>query len=277
MSARILEGTSVAAKRLQKLKPRLALLKKNGVTPRLAIILVGSDPASLVYVGMKQERAKEIGIDAKLYHMPETVSQGEAERLIAKLNLDATVHGIIVQLPAPKRWDVDRLVQAIAPEKDVDALGSQRFFSHPTPQAILALLAAHNISLKGARIALIGYGRLVGRPLSKVLESMGVAHTVYSPLHDNIDQCCLKEDIVISATGKKVITPDKIQPGAVVVNAAQDLDFDDIKEVAGALTPPKGGVGPLTVALLLENVVLAASRFARSKASHFAPSLLRTK
>ncbi len=260
MSARILEGTSLAAERLQKLKPRLALLNKNGVTPRLAIILIGSDPASLTYVGIKQERAKEVGIDAKLYHLPKNASQDEVERLIATLNLDVTVHGIIVQLPAPKEWNIDQLVQTISAEKDVDALGSQRFFFHPTPQAILALLAAHNISLKGTRIALIGYGRLVGRPLSKLLESMGVAHTVYSPLHGNVDQCCLKEDIVISATGKKVITSDMIQPGAVVVNAAQDLDFDDIKEVAGALTPPKGGVGPLTVALLLENVVLATER-----------------
>ena len=260
MSARILEGTSLAAERLQKLKPRLTLLKKNGITPCLAIVLIGADWASQTYVGLKQERAKEIGIDAKLYHMPETVSQGETERLIAKLNSDVTVHGIIVQLPAPKKWDVDRLVRAIAPEKDVDALGSQRFFNHPTPQAILALLKAHHISFKGKRVALIGYGRLVGRPLSKLLESTGVAHTVYSPSHGNIDQCCLKEDIVISATGKKVITPDKIQPGAVVVNAAEDLNFDDIKEVAGALTPAKGGVGPLTVALLLENVVRASER-----------------
>jgi methylenetetrahydrofolate dehydrogenase (NADP+)/methenyltetrahydrofolate cyclohydrolase len=265
VSARILEGTSLAAKRFEKLKPRLALLKKNGVTPQLAIILIGSDPASLTYVGVKQERAKEIGIDAKLYHMPENVSQGEVERLIAQLNSDATVHGIIVQLPAPKEWNIDQLVQTIVAEKDVDALGSQRFFNHPTPQAILALLTAHNISLKGKRVALIGYGRLVGRPLSKLFESMGIAHTVYSPQHGNVDQCCLKEDIVISATGKKVITPDKIRPGAIVINAAEDLNFDDIKEVAGALTPPKGGVGPLTVALLLENVVLAASRQTRGK------------
>ncbi len=265
MSARILEGAPIAQTRLEALKPRLEELKKQGITPRLAIILVGEDPASRTYVGIKQERAREIGIEARLYHFVDTVAYDVVARAIGNLGKDAAIHGIIVQLPVPKSWDVDRLVRTIAPAKDVDALGSQRYFSHPTPQAILTLLHAHAISLTGKRVALIGYGRLVGRPLSKLLESMGVAHTVYSPRHGNVDQCCLKEDIVISATGKKVITPDKIQPGTIVVNAAEDLDFDDIKKVAGAVTPPKGGIGPLTVVLLLENVVLAASRLARSK------------
>lgn len=258
MNVTILEGASRAAQRLAQLEPRIEKLSLKNITPTLAIILVGDDSASHTYVGIKTQRAREVGIKVNLKEFKETDSQAQIEQEIERLNHDQTTHAIIVQLPLPTRWDVDKILAKIAPEKDVDGLGSQQYFSPPTPQAIMSLLRLYDVDLAHKNIAIVGYGRLVGRPLSKLLESEGIPFSVYSLSHGTIDRKLLKEDIVISATGTKVITKDNIKPGAVVVNAAQDMDFDDIKEVAGALTPPVGGVGPLTVAILLEHVVSAA-------------------
>lgn len=267
MSAKLLAGTALAQKKLIACKKLLAALAVSGVTPTLGIVLVGDDPASVTYVGIKQKRAQEIGMGFVLRRLPGSATQKAVLGEIEALNRDPGIQGVIVQLPLPRQINTDIILNAIEREKDVDGLGRHSPYQPPTPTAILALLHHYGIALASKRVGIVGYGRLVGQPLAQRLQELGISHTVYTRERGNMLQCCMFDDVVIAATGEKVIFTRQIKPGAVVVDAAKDVDFDGVRAVAGALTPPSGGVGPLTVAALLENVVEAASRFARSKHS----------
>jgi methylenetetrahydrofolate dehydrogenase (NADP+)/methenyltetrahydrofolate cyclohydrolase len=242
------------------------------VEPKLAIVVTIDHPAIDVYMRMKQKYGADIFIDVDVHR----VKQDDAPALIEQLNQDPTVHGIIVQLPLERPEETDQLVNLVAPQKDVDALGKDAIFDPATPMAILWLLAGYNVNFAGKRVLLIGRGKLVGAPLERMLTTSGVDVSVADRETQDLKAETLKADIIITATGSPAILyPDMIKEGAVVVDAgvageggktvgdvAPDVyERDDI-----SITPVKGGVGPLTICSLFENVLRAARRTAEADA-----------
>lgn len=247
-----------------------ALRQAWGVEPRLAIVHTIDHPTINVYMRMKQRYGADIHIDTDIYH----VAQQEAPAVIEKLNADPAVHGIIIQLPLEHPEDTETLVNMVAPEKDVDALGANALFDPATPMAILWLLAGYNVDLQGKKVLLIGRGKLVGAPLGRMLESSGVDVTYADRSTTDLRAATLEADVIITATGSPaIIYPDMVKQGAVVVDAGvageegktvgdvapETYDRDDL-----TITPVKGGVGPLTVCALFDNVIRAARRDAES-------------
>lgn len=241
------------------------------VQPKLAIVLTIDHPTINVYVRVKKKYGADILIDVDIYR----VVQNDAPALIKKLNTDETVHGIIVQLPLERPAETDDLVNLVAPEKDVDALGKNAQFDPATPMAILWLLAGYNVDLRGKKVLLVGRGKLVGQPLERMLKSSGV--DVWSTDRSTTDLKAetLKADVIITATGSPAILyPDMIKQGAVVVDAGVageegktvgDLALEVYERDDLSITPTKGGVGPLTVCALFENVIRAARLQASAK------------
>lgn len=242
------------------------LRQAHGIAPKLAIIVTVDNPVIEVYMRMKQKYGADILIDVDVHR----IKQSEAANTIKELNNDASVHGIIVQLPLADTSQTDEIVNLVAPEKDVDALGQRATLTPATPNAILWLLAGYNIELNGKKILLIGRGKLVGAPLEKILLAQNLDVEVASRATSDLAAKALAADIIITATGSPaVLTSEMIKPNAVVVDAgvasesgktvgdlAPDVyDRDDL-----TITPTKGGVGPLTVCSLFENVILAAKR-----------------
>lgn len=242
------------------------LRQAHGIAPKLAIIVTVNNPVIEVYMRMKQKYGADILIDVDVHR----IKQSEAANTIKELNNDASVHGIIVQLPLADTSETDKIVNLVAPEKDVDALGASATFTPATPNAILWLLAGYNVELNGKKILLIGRGKLVGAPLEKILLAQNLDVEVASRQTSDLAAKALAADIIITATGSPaVLTSEMIKPNAVVVDAgvasesgktvgdlAPDVyDRDDL-----TITPTKGGVGPLTVCSLFENVILAAKR-----------------
>lgn len=242
-----------------------------GVQPRLAIVLTIDHPTINVYVRVKKKYGADILIDVDIYRVP----QDDAPTLITKLNADDTVHGIIVQLPLERPEETETLVNLVAPAKDVDALGKDALFDPATPMAILWLLAGYNVDFTGKKVLLVGRGKLVGRPLERMLKKSGVDVWSVDRSTADLKAETLKADIIITATGSPAILyPDMIKQGAVVVDAGvageegktvgdlapEVYDRDDL-----SITPTKGGVGPLTVCALFENVIRAARRQAEEK------------
>lgn len=243
-----------------------ALRQAHQVRPKLAIVLASNNHASGVYTRMKKKYGEDILIDVDIHRIP----QDAAPELIKKLNQDPSVHGIIVQLPLERPEETDDIVNLVAPEKDVDALGEHATFEPATPMAILWLLAGYNVNLPGKKVLLLGRGKLVGRPLESMLKESGVdVHSVGRDVKD-LKAETLAADIIITATGQHgILQPDMVEPGSVVVDAGVAgengktvgdvapalYDLDDI-----TITPPKGGVGPLTVCALFENTIRAARK-----------------
>ena len=240
------------------------LRQANDVFPKLAIVQVKDDPVINTYVNLKRKYGSDILIDVDI----QQISQEKAAETIERLNKDPLVHGVIVQLPLADPAETDKIVNMVAPEKDVDALGSQATMDPATPMAIMWLLAGYNIDLQGKRVLLIGRGKLVGAPLEKMLQASGIDVHVADRQTENLQGETLQADVIITATGSPAILyPDMIKEGAVVVDAGVasedgktvgDLhesvyDRDDL-----TVTPVKGGVGPLTVCALFENVIRAA-------------------
>lgn len=239
------------------------------IEPKLAIVATIDHPVINVYMKMKRKYGADIMIDADIHQ----IKQDDAPALIKKLNKDPSVHGIIVQLPLERPEETEALVNLVAPEKDVDALGKNAQFDPATPMAILWLLAGYNVELqKGRRVLLIGRGKLVGAPLERILQASGVDVHVADRTTKDLKAETLQADIIITATGSPAILyPDMIKQGAVVVDAGvageegktvgdvapEVYERDDL-----TLTPPKGGVGPLTVCALFDNVIRAARRVA---------------
>ncbi len=260
---------------------RVRALGRRGVTPGLAAVLVGEDPASRIYVGAKQKACAEVGIHSERHELPEEATQEELLALIRRLNDDPGVHGILVQLPLPAHISVLAVHETIAVEKDVDALtpasvgrlvrGEARFLP-ATPYGIVELLARTGISTEGKQVVIVGRGQLVGMPLSIMLAqksprgnaTVTVCHTRTADLASHTRRADI---LVVAAGGPRTVTGDIIKPGAVVIDVGVnrteeglvgDVDFDSVREVAGHITPVPGGVGPLTVAMLLVNTVTAA-------------------
>lgn len=245
-----------------------SLRQSLGVQPRLAIVATIDHPVINVYMRMKKKYGTDILIDVDVHK----VAQAEAPALIRKLNEDARVHGIIVQLPLEDPAETERVVNLVAPEKDVDALGARAQFDPATPMAILWLLAGYNIDLQGKHVLLVGRGKLVGAPLEKMLQSSGVDVHVADRSTVDLKAETLQADVIITATGNPAILfSEMIKPGAVVVDAGVageegktvgDVAPDVYERDDLSITPPKGGVGPLTVCALFENVIRAARAIA---------------
>lgn len=247
-----------------------ALRQAHHVFPKLAIVLTVDNPVIDVYIRLKQKYGADILIDVDVHR----VKQAQVPELLKKLNKDETIHGIIVQLPLEDPSKTEELVNLVAPEKDVDALGKDAMFDPATPMAILWLLSGYNIDLQGKRVLLIGRGKLVGAPLERIFKNSGIDVTVADRKTADLKQETLKADVIITATGSPAILyPDMIKQNAVVVDAGvASEDGKTVGDVAPemyerddlTITPVKGGVGPLTVCALFENVIRAARATAES-------------
>jgi methylenetetrahydrofolate dehydrogenase (NADP+)/methenyltetrahydrofolate cyclohydrolase len=262
---KILNGRELADYIKQRqLREARNLIQAGHVTPKLAIVVTIDHPVIGIYVRKKQAYGADLGIDVDVHR----VQQTEVRGLIATLNADESVHGIIIQLPLEKPEETDEIVNLVAPEKDVDALGENATFDPATPMAILWLLSGYNVDMRGKKVLLVGRGKLVGRPLEKMLKASGV--DVWSADRETADLKAetLQADIIITATGSPAILyPEMIKEGAVVVDAGVageegktvgDLAPEVYDRQDLTITPTKGGVGPLTVCALFDNVMRAA-------------------
>lgn len=281
MTATIIDGKALATKVRARIADDVARLRaEHGIQPGLAAVIVGEDPASQVYVGMKHRATEEAGMLSRQVALPVDTSQADLEALVADLNADDAIDGILVQLPLPDHLDPQPIQELIDPAKDVDALnpytagrlaiGDPTFLSC-TPYGVLELLADAGVDTVGAHVVIVGRSNLVGRPLSNMLTLKGRDATVtlaHSRTRD-LAAVCRTADVVVAAAGRiGLITADMVRPGAVVIDVGTnrgddgklvgDVDFAGVSEVAGAITPVPGGVGPMTVTMLLQNTLEAA-------------------
>ncbi len=280
MSAQIIDGKAVGAKLRQAIKAEAARLSAAGTTPGLAVILVGDDPASHVYVNNKKKGCTEVGFYSEVYELPTETTQEELMELVEKLNKQENIHGILVQSPLPKHLDEEAVVLAIDPNKDVDAfhpvnvghimIGDYRFLPC-TPAGVMELLKAYDIDPKGKECVVIGRSNIVGKPMSMLLLHAHGTVTVCHSRTTNLAEVTRRADILVSAVGKAgFVTADMVKPGAVVIDVGMnrnaqnklcgDVDFEAVKEVAGYITPVPGGVGPMTITMLLRNTLTAANK-----------------
>jgi methylenetetrahydrofolate dehydrogenase (NADP+)/methenyltetrahydrofolate cyclohydrolase len=276
MSARIIDGKAVAARVRERVAAEVDALPS---PPGLATVLVGDDPASAVYVRMKREDSAQVGIESFHHEPGGDVSQEELEELIRSLNADERVHGILLQLPLPDHLDQDDLISLIDPAKDVDGLTPAnagllfqgRVGLVPcTPAGVMELLREASAELEGARAVVLGRSILVGKPLAQLLLAANATVTHCHSRTRDLAAVCREADVLIAAVGSpRLVTADMVSEGAVVIDVGTnrvdgdlvgDVDFDSVREVAGALTPVPGGVGPMTRAMLLSNTVEAARR-----------------
>ena len=288
MSAIIIDGKQVAADIRAEVAQKVAALKKNGKNACLAVILVGENPASVSYVTGKQKALAEVGMQDRSVHLPENTSEEDLLKLIDQLNNDDTVHGILVQLPLPKHINEDKVIMAISPEKDVDGfhpvnVGNMMIgrsgFLPCTPHGIIVLLQRMGIETSGKHAVVIGRSNIVGKPVSVLLAQKSVNCTV-TLCHTgtkNLPEITKQADIVVVASGHPhTLTGDMIKEGAVVIDVGVnripdsskksgfrlvgDCDFDDLKEKASFITPVPGGVGPMTIAMLMVNTLKSAEK-----------------
>ncbi len=290
MGARIIDGKSVSREMRENMGVEVSRLKMSGVTPGLAVVLVGDDPASLSYVTAKGRACAEVGIRSEDIRLPADVAEEELLGTVRRLNVDAGVDGILVQLPLPGHIDEDRVIAAISPDKDVDGfhpvnlgrmlLGHETFLPC-TPHGIIRLLERTDTPVEGAEIVVIGRSRIVGMPVANLLfrktEGGNATVTVCHTRTRDLASHTRRADIVIAAAGRPgTLTGDMIREGAVVIDVGVnrvddptrprgyrlvgDVDFDDVKDKAGWITPVPGGVGPMTITMLLENTLQSARR-----------------
>ncbi|HEU4439660.1 MAG TPA: bifunctional methylenetetrahydrofolate dehydrogenase/methenyltetrahydrofolate cyclohydrolase FolD [Methylomirabilota bacterium] len=281
MSLLILSGKEVAAKVLAEVKADVAALReKTGVQPTLAVILVGEDPASQIYVRNKKRAADDVGITSRDYLFPQGCTQAELLDTIAGINRDPSIHGVLLQLPLPKGMDEDQAVAAIAPEKDADGLHptnlGQLLAGKPgaipcTPAGCIEILDHYGIPIEGAEAVVIGRSRLVGKPLAQLLLARHATVTMCHTRTRDLAAHCRRADILCVAAGRAgVITGDMVREGVVVIDVGVnrlptgkvtgDVQFDSVSAKARAITPVPGGVGPMTVAMLMRNTARAARR-----------------
>lgn len=278
MAAVLIDGKKVASDIREKLKKEVEQLKSNGVEPGLAVILVGENPASKKYVASKEKTCQEIGINSFGYKLPETTTQNELIELIDKLNADPKVNGILVQLPLPKGLNEKEVMNRISPHKDVDGFGPDALgklvldepgFIPCTPHGAIKMIEAYNIETAGRHAVIVGRSIIVGKPLALLLLRKDATVTICHSKTPNLKDECLKADILCVAIGKaKMITGDMVKEGAAVIDIGinvtpdgkivGDVDFDAAKERAAYITPVPGGAGPMTIAMLMYNTVLAA-------------------
>jgi methylenetetrahydrofolate dehydrogenase (NADP+)/methenyltetrahydrofolate cyclohydrolase len=279
LTAKIIDGLAVSNHIKNVLKNEISELRTKGVIPCLATILIGSDPPSLVYINNKQKAANSIGIRTLDYRLDTAVSQTELIRLIEKLNLDSTVHGILIQLPLPEHLDKYHVINMVDPMKDVDGLTSinsglllnnKTNLIPCTPLGIMELFHFYKIQLDGANVLIINRSNLVGKPLASLLLSKNSTVTISHSHTNNLKFFSQNADIVITAVGNRnsfVLTPDMVNNGAIIIDVGTnrvdgklcgDVDFERVREKASYITPVPGGVGPMTICMLLRNTVEAS-------------------
>jgi methylenetetrahydrofolate dehydrogenase (NADP+)/methenyltetrahydrofolate cyclohydrolase len=283
MTARIIDGTALSAEVRGQLAERAAALKTKGITPCLAAILVGEDPASAVYVRNKVAACEKAGMRSIKDVYAADVDPAVVFARIAELNADPTVHGILVQLPLPRHFDSEAVLESIDPEKDVDGFhaenvgalmqGNPRFIPC-TPYGVMKMLESANVPLKGAEVVIVGRSNIVGKPMAMLLLAKSCTVTICHSQSRDLAFHTRRADILVAAVGRaRMITGDMIKPGATVIDVGinrtpegklcGDVDFESAKEVAGAITPVPGGVGPMTITMLLANTLEAAERCAQ--------------
>lgn len=273
----VIDGKQVAQSYRLKLKEEVARLKEERIQPKLTVILIGEDPASQSYVRGKEKAAQEIGMDSDLIRLPEETKESELLHLIERLNADASVHGILVQLPLPKHIDESKVIFAIAPEKDVDgfhpvSVGKMMIgeltFLPCTPNGILHLVKEMNVPIAGRHVVVVGRSQIVGKPVGMLFLNESATVTYCHSKTADLGAMTRQADILIVAVGvPKLITADMVKPEAVVIDVGVnrvdgklvgDVEFEAVKEVASMITPVPGGVGPMTITMLLHNTIEAA-------------------
>lgn len=278
MSAQILDGKALAVEIRSEVKTQVAALAEKGVSTALAVILVGDDSASQVYVRNKIKACADTGIRSLEFRMPAETTQQQLLAKIAELNADESVDGILVQLPLPKQINADAVISAIAPAKDVDGFhvanagalvtGKQGFVPC-TPFGVMRLIEKSGVNPRGKSAVIVGRSNIVGKPMALLLLAADATVTVAHSRTPDLSAVTRNADILVAAAGRaKLIKADMVKPGAVVIDVGMnrdetgklcgDVDFAEVKEIAGSITPVPGGVGPMTIAMLMQNTVLAA-------------------
>ena len=291
MAAHLIDGKAIAAQIYDEIQAEVAELReKHGITPGLATVLVGENPASQSYVRSKQKTCTKVGFNSIGEHLPEDTSQEEVEGLVKKLNADPSIHGILVQLPLPRHLDEEKILSAISLEKDVDGFhplnigrlsmkGRKPLFVPCTPSGCIELLVRSGVEIEGKEAVVLGRSNIVGLPVSMLLLHRNATVTICHSRTQNLPGVCRRADILVAAVGRpKMVKADWVKPGAAVIDVGVnrvddptakrgyrlvgDVDFDDVSEVAGYLTPVPGGVGPMTIAMLMWNTLAGAKRAA---------------
>ncbi len=292
MVANLIDGRAIAAQIQLELAARVANLKARGVIPGLAFVRVGEDPASKVYVGRKEKACAELGLVSETHILPEKTSEAELLALIGKLNSAKHIHGILVQAPLPKHISEAKVFSTVLPTKDVDGfhpvnvgklmLGDESGFKPCTPAGVVELLVRSGVKTDGAEVVVLGRGNIVGKPMAAMLCQKGKgANSTVTICHSatrDIAAHCRRADIIVAALGvAEFLKADMVKPGAVVMDVGVnrvpdatsktgtklvgDVDFKNVRPIAGRITPNPGGVGPMTIAMLLQNTVRAAEQF----------------
>lgn len=278
MSGQLIDGKKISAQVKETVAKEVAELKEKGISVGLAVVLVGDNPASKVYVNNKKKACEALGIHSEEYLLPDSTTEQELLDLVQKLNASQTVNGILVQLPLPKQINETTILRAIDPIKDVDAFHPQNVgkimigdfdFLPCTPAGIMDLIASTGVEILGKRCVVIGRSNIVGKPMAMLLLHKNGTVTICHSKTENLTEICREADILVAAVGKaNFVTADMVKPGAVVIDVGMnrldngklcgDVDFEQVKTVAGYLTPVPGGVGPMTIATLMRNTVTAA-------------------
>lgn len=282
MTARIIDGKALSAAIKADVAQRVEQLKKQGITPGLAVVLVGEDPASHVYVRNKAAACEKAGLYSRVVRLAADVPEEQLLNTVRELNADSTIHGILVQLPLPSHMNAARVIETIAAEKDVDGfhisnagllMTGQPLFRPCTPYGIMKMLESENAVLRGAEAVVVGASNIVGKPMAMLLLAAGATVTLCNSKTRDLGAQTRRADILVVATGKpEMITGEMIKPGAIVIDVGinrkadgkltGDVQFESASQVAGAITPVPGGVGPMTIAMLLVNTLEAAERCA---------------
>ncbi|SFV43952.1 bifunctional methylenetetrahydrofolate dehydrogenase/methenyltetrahydrofolate cyclohydrolase FolD [Mammaliicoccus sciuri] len=277
MVAKILDGREIAKTYRAGLQAEVEKLKEHNIIPKLTVILVGNDGASQSYVNSKKKAAEKIGMISEIVHMDESSTEEEVLSELDRLNNDDSVSGILVQVPLPKQVSEAKVLEAINPDKDVDGFNpinigrlytGERTFIPCTPLGIMEILKHADIDLKGKNAAVIGRSHIVGQPVSKLLTDQDATVTLLHSKSTNTEEVLKQSDVIVSAVGRvHLVTKDLVKPGAVIIDVGNtpdengklkgDVDFEAVKEVASAITPVPGGVGPLTITMVLNNTLLA--------------------
>ena len=279
MTAQLLDGKVMSAELREKLALRVQALAERGVTPGLAVILVGEDPASQIYVKNKGLGCQQVGIHSVTYRLPEETTQAQLHAQIDALNADPSIHGILVQLPLPNGLDEAAALARIAPEKDVDGFhllnAGKLFTGQPgvvacTPKGAMEMIRRTGVDLTGKEAVVVGRSNIVGKPMAMLLMQANATVTMCHSRTVNLAEHTRRADVLVAAVGKaKLITADMVKPGAIVIDVGinridgkvvGDVDFEAVRDVAGWITPVPGGVGRMTITMLLENTIEAAER-----------------
>lgn len=277
--SKLIDGKVISAAVKSRVAEGVAELKEKGISVGLAVIIVGDDPASKVYVSNKKKACEALGIISEEYALPENTTEEELLNLVNELNHKESINGILCQLPLPKHLDEKLIINSILPEKDVDAFHPHNVgrimigdydFVPCTPAGIMEMLAYENIETEGKTCVVIGRSNIVGKPMGMLLLHKNGTVTICHSRTKNLKEVCKTADILVAAVGRAdFVTADMVKPGAVVIDVGMnrkdgklcgDVDFENVKDVASAITPVPGGVGPMTIAMLMQNTLTAAKR-----------------